>query len=233
MVAAISPAGEVTFLTAVYMATLIPIVRYGGRPVKHFAERRVSYGVLSSSVWVSVCASGALAGTGDLVSWLWATGPVVLWLGSSRVPVAVSSAVSSGPSGPSSCSGTGYIKSACQDAQSGGIPPHLFVKQINQESGFQPAARGASGEIGIAQFMPATAAGLGLNPHDPVASLKAAARLMASYQHRFGAYAKALAAYNAGSERVTAALTHGSSWGAYIPVSTRSYVCTIMGELCS
>lgn len=151
----------------------------------------------------------------------------------SRVPVAVSSAVSSGPSGPSSCSGTGYIKLACQDAQSAGIPPDLFVKQINQESGFQPAAHGASGEIGIAQFMPATAAGLGLNPHDPVASLKAAARLMASYQHQFGTYAKALAAYNAGSERVTAALTHGSSWGAYIPVSTRSYVCTIMGELCS
>ena len=39
-------------------------------------------GCLSSSVWVSVCASGALAGAGDLVPWLWATGPVVLWLGS-------------------------------------------------------------------------------------------------------------------------------------------------------
>jgi Transglycosylase SLT domain len=149
----------------------------------------------------------------------------------SRLPAVVSSVVvTSVPP----CSGTGYVKLACQDAQAEGIPSDLFIKQINQESGFQPAALGTSGEIGIAQFMPDTAAGLGLNPHDPVASLKTAAHLMASYQRSFGNYAMALAAYNAGSARVSAAVAnHGASWGAYIPVSTRSYVCTIMGELCS
>jgi soluble lytic murein transglycosylase-like protein len=151
----------------------------------------------------------------------------------SHSTLSLSASTPAAASSSSSCSGTGYVKLACQDAQAVGISPDYFVRQINQESGFQPDVVGGSGEIGIAQFMPDTAAGLGLNPHDPIASLKAAAHLMASYQHLFGNYAMALAAYNAGSARVAAAVAKGgASWGAYIPVSTRSYVCNIMGELC-
>lgn len=136
-------------------------------------------------------------------------------------------------SSSSSCTATGYAQLACRDAQAVGIPSALFVNQIKQESGFQPGARGSQGEIGIAQFMPLTARGLGLNPYDPVASLKMAAHVMASYQQRFGNYAMALAAYNAGSGTVAAAVSsRGSSWGLALPASTRRYVCAIMQKLC-
>jgi len=114
-----------------------------------------------------------------------------------------------GSSGSGSGSGTGtilpksqYVAIARQDASNAGISPDLFVRQINQESGFNPWAVSPAGAIGIAQFMPATAAGMGINPRDPLQSLRGAARLMASYAHQYGIYAKALAAYNAGPAAV-------------------------------
>src|SRR4249920_847941 len=59
-------------------------------------------------------------------------------------------------------SGTGgsrqhFVTLAGQDAASAGISPDIFVRQINQESGFNPSAVSPAGAIGIAQFEPATA----------------------------------------------------------------------------
>src|SRR4030067_669402 len=39
-------------------------------------------------------------------------------------------------------------------AQRAGIDPEMFYRQINQESRFDPSARGSSGEVGIAQIPP-------------------------------------------------------------------------------
>ncbi len=125
--------------------------------------------------------------------------------------------------------GQDYPTIAREDAQAAGISPSLFVRQINEESGFNPNAVSTAGAIGIAQFMPTTAAGLGINPWNPYASLQGAARLMASYLKRYGDYAKALAAYNAGSGRVAYALSRcGVQWRTCIPLETQRYISIIM-----
>lgn len=123
-----------------------------------------------------------------------------------------------------------YVQMAWNDAQAAGLRPDYYVKQINQESGFNPNALSPAGAIGIAQFEPATAAGLGINPRDPVASLSAAARFMSSYVTQYnGDYAKALAGYNAGTGAVDNAVkNHGVDWLAYMPQETRNYVAKIL-----
>ena len=120
---------------------------------------------------------------------------------------------------------------ARQAAVSAGIPPEYFVRQINAESSFNPNAISPAGAVGIAQFLPSTAAGLGINPYDPVASLYGSARYMAQLDHSYGGdYAKALAAYNAGPPAVTRAVNSGgANWLAYMPLETQHYVHGIVG----
>ena len=87
---------------------------------------------------------------------------------------------------------------ARQAAQRAGIDPDIFERQIQQESGFNPKAKSPAGATGIAQIMPATARGWGVDPNDPYASLDAAARNMATYIDKYGGWENALRAYNAG-----------------------------------
>jgi hypothetical protein len=96
-----------------------------------------------------------------------------------------------------------------------GLDPGIFSRQIKQESGFNPNARSPAGALGIAQIMPATARGWGVNPLDPAAALNAAAKNMASYVRRYGGYENALRAYNAGPGNI--ARSHGfSETNAYV-----------------
>jgi len=120
---------------------------------------------------------------------------------------------------------------AQQDAIKYGISPVYFVRQIYAESGFNPNAYSPAGAIGIAQFEPATAAGLGVNPYDPASSLDGAARYMATLSNSYnGDYAKALAAYNAGSANVNNAVRNGgANWLSLLPLETQNYVTKIMG----
>jgi soluble lytic murein transglycosylase-like protein len=124
-----------------------------------------------------------------------------------------------------------YIAIAQQDAINAGISPVYFVRQINQESGFNPYAVSPAGAEGIAQFEPGTAAGLGINPWDPIQALQGAAKLMASYNKKYdGNYAMALAAYNGGSGTVAYAVnTCGANWMNCLPNETRHYIYVIMG----
>ena len=133
--------------------------------------------------------------------------------------------------GPVILPASDYIAIARQAAASAGIPPDYFVRQINEESGFNPYARSAAGAVGIAQFLPSTAAGLGIDPYDPVSSLYGAARYMASLDKSYGGdYAKALAAYNAGPPVVTRAVNSGgTNWLAYMPAETQRYIHAIVG----
>ncbi len=124
-----------------------------------------------------------------------------------------------------------YVDIARQVAVRYGIDPNNFIRQIQQESHFDPNALSPSGAVGIAQFIPSTAASIGVNPYDPVSALDGAARLMASLSSQFGGdYSKALAAYNAGPGAVQAAVNMGGvMWLAYLPPETQNYVRTIMG----
>lgn len=124
-----------------------------------------------------------------------------------------------------------YIVLARQDALSLNLSPDIFVRQISQESSFNPQAVSPSGAIGIAQFEPGTASALGINPWDPAQSLQGAARLMSGYVQQFGGdYAKALAAYNAGPGTVQFAVQLGGVyWRMYLPTETQSYLQVILG----
>jgi soluble lytic murein transglycosylase-like protein len=125
-----------------------------------------------------------------------------------------------------------YTWLARNAAQEVGIDPTIFANQINEESGFDPSATGCCGEVGIAQFLPSTAAGLGLDPHDPVASLRAAAQMDARRLALYGGdWAKTLAAYNCGGGCVASAIAQGGNqWEQYIPASTRDYIAAILGR---
>jgi soluble lytic murein transglycosylase-like protein len=124
-----------------------------------------------------------------------------------------------------------YVSIAQQDAVAAGISPTYFTRQIMLESGFNPNAVSPSGAVGIAQFEPGTAAGLGFNPNDPIAALKGAANYMARLSSEYGGdYTKALAAYNAGSGTVNSAVQRGgANWLSLMPAETQNYVARITG----
>jgi hypothetical protein len=116
-----------------------------------------------------------------------------------------------------------YRRLVLDAARAGGVPPVILAALLQAESGFDPAAVSAVGAVGIAQFMPATARGMGLrNPFDPAQAIPAAGRLLGAHLRAFGAIPLALAAYNAGPGAVT-------RYGGIPPYAeTRAYVSRIM-----
>ena len=119
-----------------------------------------------------------------------------------------------------------------------GIPPEL-VWIAETESAFDPRARGTSGERGLFQLMPATARGLGLQPHErvqPKRSARAAASYLRYLHDRFGDWPLALAAYNAGESRVARELRRRdadnfASISRHLPVVTRFYVPKVLATI--
>ena len=89
------------------------------------------------------------------------------------------------------------------------LPPEFLGATLLQESAYDPQAISSAGAIGIAQFMPETAADVGVDPYDPFAAIAGAAALLGGYVAAYRAryadpYAAALAAYNAGPLAVAA-----------------------------
>jgi hypothetical protein len=78
----------------------------------------------------------------------------------------------------------------------------LFIALIDQESRFNPRALSPKGARGLGQLMPETAALLGVDAAEPMANLHGAARYLTAQLAEFGRVDWALAAYNAGPERV-------------------------------
>jgi len=122
-----------------------------------------------------------------------------------------------------------------------GLPPSLLgVAAV--ESGFNPAALSPKGARGLWQLMPETARryGLAVEPGrderlDPVKSTHAAARYMNDLYAQFQDWPLALAAYNAGENRVERALERrgaGDFWTlsrlAALPEETRRYVPAVL-----
>ena len=113
-----------------------------------------------------------------------------------------------------------------QSALSNDLPVPFFIRLLYQESTFRPAAISSAGALGIAQFMPETAAHRRLdNPFDPAQAIPASASLLRDHYRRFGNLGLAAAAYNAGPRRV-------DDWRAKkgpMPQETQDYVKTITG----
>jgi len=111
-------------------------------------------------------------------------------------------------------------------AQDNDLPLSFFSNLIWQESRFALHTMSPAGAVGIAQFMPKTAAMVGLHdPFDPRQALPASARLLHDLQQRYGNVGLAAAAYNAGEGRVNSWLHRGGA----LPRETRNYVLTITG----
>lgn len=116
-----------------------------------------------------------------------------------------------------------YLPHARQAAQRHGIPEDLFLRLVQQESGWNPNARSHKGAMGLAQLMPGTAAKLGVNPGDPVQNLNGGARYLRMMYNQFGNWRLALAAYNAGPGAV-------QKYGGIPPYrETRNYVRIVAG----
>jgi len=113
-----------------------------------------------------------------------------------------------------------------RSALSNDLPVPFFIRLLYQESTFRPAAISSAGALGIAQFMPETAANRRLdNPFDPAQAIPASAKLLRDHYRRFGNLGLAAAAYNAGPRRV-------DDWRARkgpMPQETQDYVKAITG----
>ncbi len=116
-----------------------------------------------------------------------------------------------------------YHGMAREAAQRHGIPEDLFLRLVQQESGWNPSARSHKGALGLAQLMPETARRLRVNPADPYQNLDGGARYLKRQFREFGTWRLALAAYNAGPGAV-------KKYGGIPPYSeTRNYVKVIAG----
>ena len=110
----------------------------------------------------------------------------------------------------------GAIEQAATEA---GVDPALLAALVQHESGFDPEVVSHAGAIGLAQLMPGTAQGLGVDPHDPIENLRGGARYLREQLDRFGTPELALAAYNAGPNRVAQAggVPRIAETQAYVP----------------
>lgn len=117
-----------------------------------------------------------------------------------------------------------YLDAARAAARRHGIPEDLFLRLVQQESGWNSGAVSHKGATGLAQLMPDTADRLGVDETDPHENLDGGARYLRMMYDRFGDWRLALAAYNAGPEAV-------AKYGGVPPYAeTATYVRRIMGS---
>ncbi|WP_373357060.1 lytic transglycosylase domain-containing protein [Pseudoroseicyclus sp. CXY001] len=117
-----------------------------------------------------------------------------------------------------------YLALARAAAQRHGVPADLFLRLVQQESGWNAAAVSVKGAQGLAQLMPETARVLGVDANDPGQNLDGGARYLRLQYDRFGSWRLALAAYNAGPEAV-------ARYGDIPPYAeTQGYVVAILGS---
>lgn len=116
-------------------------------------------------------------------------------------------------------------------AQQYGIDPNLALAVAQQESGFQQTGSNggtltsSAGALGVMQLMPATAAGLNVNPNDQTGNITGGVKLLSQLLSQFnGNVPLALAAYNSGAGNV-------QKYGGIPPFpETQNYVSSIMAN---
>jgi hypothetical protein len=106
------------------------------------------------------------------------------------------------------------------------LDPDLVASVIRAESGFNPHAVSPKGARGLMQLMPKTASQLGVpNAFDPQSNVQGGTRYLRELMERYNFdIVKALAAYNAGPQRV-------EQYGGVPPYyETRAYVARIVRD---
>lgn len=123
-----------------------------------------------------------------------------------------------------------YAGLIAQAEQRHGIPATMLERLLYQECRWREdiiTGRKTSpvGAQGIAQFMPATAAEMGINPLDPAQAINAAGEYLARLYRMFGDWTRALAAYNWGMGNVS------RKGLAVAPTETRNYYTEILRDV--
>jgi hypothetical protein len=112
-------------------------------------------------------------------------------------------------------------------AENNDVPAPFLIRLIWRESGFNQNVISPAGAVGVAQFMPETAAERGLDdPFNPLQAVRASARLLRDLIRQFGNVGLAAAAYNAGPRRVQDWLDKRGK----LPQETQDYVQIITGK---
>jgi hypothetical protein len=97
-----------------------------------------------------------------------------------------------------------YSSYVDQAANAFGIPTQIFQSLVQTESSYNPNAVSTKGAIGLTQLEPSTAAGLGVDPYDPLQNIAGGAKYLSQQFTKFGNWGDALAAYNAGPGNIAA-----------------------------
>lgn len=116
-----------------------------------------------------------------------------------------------------------YLEVAKAAARKHGVPEDLFLRLVQQESGWNPVAVSSKGATGLAQLMPQTAERLGVDINNAEENLDGGARYLRMMFDKFGTWELALAAYNAGP----AAVEEHDGIPPY--AETENYVKAILG----
>lgn len=100
-----------------------------------------------------------------------------------------------------------YASTISDAEQRNGIPTDVLARLLYQESHWRAdiisgQKLSPAGAIGISQFMPATAAEMGVDPTDPVQSIYGAGRYLRKMFNLFNNWSYALMAYNWGPGNV-------------------------------
>jgi hypothetical protein len=116
-------------------------------------------------------------------------------------------------------------------------PPSLVLALVNTESGGNQTCAGtgsscspagtlqsSAGALGLFQLMPATAAGLNVNPDDASQNIQGGLTLLQQLYSQYGNWTQALEAYNQGSGSLAAQIAAGQT-----PVSA-GYASTILNQ---
>lgn len=129
-------------------------------------------------------------------------------------------------------------------AQRNGTSALQSLAQAKAESNFNPSAISPAGAIGIFQLMPATAAGLGVNPYDTLQNIDGGTRYIKQCNGWFpGRIDLSLSAYNWGIGNTykmiwgSTAKPPQSAWPgteavlASVPNETRDYINRVIGYM--
>lgn len=112
-------------------------------------------------------------------------------------------------------------------ASANDLPLTFLVRLIWQESRFDAYATSRAGARGISQFMPGTAASIGLrDPFEVSDAIRKSAELLRDLEKEFGNLGLAAAAYNAGPKRVQDWLANSRN----LPSETQAYVRIVTGR---
>lgn len=125
-----------------------------------------------------------------------------------------------------------YASIIAQSEINNGIPVDLLARLLYEESRYNPkiingTIKSNKGALGIAQFMPATAAEMHINPLDPYQAIPAAAIYLRRQYNALGNWQAALGAYNWGGGNYRKYLSGQKT----LPTETRNYIAQITDDV--